>query len=855
MSKKKQKGLFRSPKSNPPEQNIESALSELQSGRFRDAIDLFKTLLKQGPNQEAKEGLAAAYAGRAMQLSAKGMDREALVIWQNRAALGGVEYSIEYVRLLLRLGRINDLLPLYRRLAADESAADLRRLMAEYLAAFYLAGEDAIADTLAEDDPLRTQGGTAREALRAYCEGDDEGVQRHLAGIPFRSPFRDFVQIIKALMLLPEGPEKAAELLDRVKEDSAFADLRRAALNSLLPEQGLMEILPETEPASRDFIFALKGWNDTRRQLWQALHKPGVHPGAKSLFALMHRHRQAMGNDWAQRQGLRLLLQGRAQSGAWLREIRCAALSTLETAQINAWMAEEHSPWTSLNGWEDYVAALGEQQIDDRSLRIALALRRTDNLFDILGKAAFRDEDEELAEAVVEQLERSLAFDPDDRQCHLRLIAYYRRTDRLKSARAVLKPAQERWPEDKAILTAAMEIALAGGAYKKAAGIARDILAVDPINNGIRERLVESHLAHARKHLRGSRPDLAEKSLVDAEQWSSSERSRQSLELLRAFILLTEDSARGKTALRALTETRGNGLNSRLILALEAQRNGLDPTRLLQQLDLLKIPRVDRNDLLAFFRTLREHLDGEKGKPARDLAVYLAVPLKQAAKLRLERNEFESACETLRRADLQPSRLAFAQAALILWQGDPLFVLHAFQAKHENTFYRQATEAELDRLEQALYRANTEGNTRLSHQIGEQLNDLRYLPYSGPSFLSEPPESFRDEDEDMKDFFHETLEMLKTIVRTIGIKAIRQLVNDRSDPLGDIFRNMQRSLGKQVFETLIGSLARGDADERFPEPPQPKSRKGRPGKPKQQTKDNGQGNDEDELSDQLDMFK
>ncbi|CRI65228.1 hypothetical protein THIOKS12280014 [Thiocapsa sp. KS1] len=56
----------------------------------------FKDLLKQAQAGEDSDGLrgglADAYAGRARQLGAKGMHKEALVMWENRAALGCSRY-------------------------------------------------------------------------------------------------------------------------------------------------------------------------------------------------------------------------------------------------------------------------------------------------------------------------------------------------------------------------------------------------------------------------------------------------------------------------------------------------------------------------------------------------------------------------------------------------------------------------------------------------------------------------------------------------------------------------------------------------------------------------------------------
>jgi len=79
-----------------------------------------------------------------------------------------------------------------------------------------------------------------------------------------------------------------------------------------------------------------------------------------------------------------------------------------------------------------------------------------------------------------------------------------------------LEQARIRWPENMRILEVALDTAIEAGAFKKAAGIAREMLALDSINSGVRERLVEAHLAHARKQIPKGRLDLARKELAQA---------------------------------------------------------------------------------------------------------------------------------------------------------------------------------------------------------------------------------------------------------------------------------------------------------------------------------------------------
>lgn len=107
--------------------------------------------------------------------------------------------------------------------AADALPADEIAKRRAQLAACYLSGETAIMEHLAPDDPVVAHGEAAQAALAAYCSGDDETLEQALTAIPFRSPYRDGVHILKALQRLPDQPAQAAVLLARVPAESAFA--------------------------------------------------------------------------------------------------------------------------------------------------------------------------------------------------------------------------------------------------------------------------------------------------------------------------------------------------------------------------------------------------------------------------------------------------------------------------------------------------------------------------------------------------------------------------------------------------------------------------------------------------------
>jgi cellulose synthase operon protein C len=683
------------------------------------------------------------------------MPKEALTIWENRAQMApGLPPESDYCALLLKLGRVESVAGLCRRWADRLDAADLTALRS-HLAAHHLGGAATVADTLPADDPILLQGPAASRALDAYCAGDDAALAEALAAIPFRSPYRDLAQILKALQRLPEAPDEAASGLARVGDQSGFAPLRRAGelgLEGLGGRSGPgPERLAGAGAAARRFALTLAGWGEERQALWEEVRRtPELGPSSlpQALLRLLHRHRARLGEDWARRQALRLLVPGFPKSAGWITQGGARRLSEEERLLVAAWRAEDAAdPWQELQAWKAYYRQLltagTPEPGSDGALRLALILRRADSHLGILAQATPSGDPMSPGAALAEALELSLHHDPEDRDTCERLIRYFLRGKDLKSARRILEPALQRFPRDAGLLTAALDLALASDSFKKAARYAREVLAVDPINTGARERLVKAHLAHARKQIRGGRPDLARKELAEAAEWEPKSgqagRLGEQRAVLGALLELGEDPEAGRAALQHQAAALGGGISAAFALALECESCGRPQAATLKVAGLAKVPVPNQAALGAFLGRLRAHLEGAEGL-ARPVRTLIESPLRNAAGWPLPQGECESACETLRRARLPRARQAFAEAALRRWPGNPVFVLHAFEARQESGT-RYPSDADLDRLEAAWQRAQSSGDQRTAHRIGEIIRSLSPFglpplgPGRGPTFV------------------------------------------------------------------------------------------------------------------------
>ena len=359
----------------------------------------------------------------------------------------------------------------------------------------------------------------------------------------------------------------------------------------------------------------------------------------------------------------------------------------------------------------------------------------------------------------------------------------------------------------------APDLALAADSFKKAARYAREILALDPINTGARERLVKAHLAHARKQIRGGRLELARKELAEAAAWEPGSgrggRLSEQRAILGALLELAQDPESGRAALKDQVAALGGGITAAFALALECESCGRPQATTLRALGLAKVPVPNQSELSAFLGRLRTHLEGGEGL-SRPVRVLIENPLRLAAAWPLPQGECESACETLRRARLPRAWQAFAEAALRRWPERPIFVLHAFEARQASGT-RYPSEADLDRLDAAWQRAQEAGDQRTAHRIGEVLAALSPFglpppgPGRGPTFVFK--EEDEDEDRDLTQLGMDPEEALRMFIELMGVDRLLDMMG-LSAKERKPFKALERQAGRAAVIEVIMDLVR-----------------------------------------------
>jgi len=205
----------------------------LRHGRFKEAVELYKQLLKQEARPEWRDALADAYLGRAKALFAKGLFKEAEIVLGNAAALDGAVKEPQFlISCLVRQGQLDKALAQgLKHVGTDALEPGEGRLLSELTAAMFLARPVPLA-ARDSDPPARVEwiaaANAARNALAALrAQKPADEIEPFIAAIPARSAFGPVRLFVKSLII--DDPAKARRLIDGVPQASPFGPLRLAA--------------------------------------------------------------------------------------------------------------------------------------------------------------------------------------------------------------------------------------------------------------------------------------------------------------------------------------------------------------------------------------------------------------------------------------------------------------------------------------------------------------------------------------------------------------------------------------------------------------------------------------------------
>ncbi len=602
-------GLRRPVFAPSPDALAERGADALRRGRFKDATEIYKQLIRQNPQPEWRQRLGDAYAGRARALVEKGMFKEAAIVLENTlAADGTIREPLLYLSCLVRQGQHQKARRVALASIARLPTPDTARL-ADFAAVLALASP---APAAAEVNPpggdrWAEQNRAAQVALQAWLQGSPpDEVDRLLGGIPLRSPFGPARLILKSLIIPPDAAAKARALVAMVPAESAFAAARGAVEAALADDQDLLDRWSGLRPAQQQFVAETRGLRTAATALLNHV-LDAERRGPAALFGLLIRPGSPLPEDGLRTACLNLLPAIPQRIPEFER--RFGTLPALDRNRTLALAAEANSDWDSVpHHWRAVAKVLADENAPQARLAQAVVLRHLADLA-LKHPDAWDDPDVPDRDPVAHYLERSIAADPEHLPATLDLLERYRTDDDPKGWHRAAEDAAQRFPGNVAVLLHAVNAAVARNAYKKAVGFARQVLTVDPINIAVRDRMIELQLAHARKQMRSGRADLAGKALREAAEWERPEAPSAALRIGRTLVAMTpaqgsgtRDTLRPPDTLRTVVQDAGDATLGWFCVALEASMMGWPDARMQPfqpELEAAEHSEPDRATILA----------------------------------------------------------------------------------------------------------------------------------------------------------------------------------------------------------------------------------------------------------------
>jgi tetratricopeptide (TPR) repeat protein len=715
------------PTANASDAQERLALVHLEKGRFRDAVDCYKKLVKTQRRTEWVDGLAKAYAGRAKVLAEKGMFREAIELWRSRTELCGTPlWEGSYIGWLVSDGRLDEVLGyLFARRSASGSGVvsdskqnvEIAALEAQ-LAPVLLVADEAYVTKLPAETLLVQHRPLALAALTAYAHKDTPALEAALVGIPFRSPYRDLRLVLKA-MLLWETDRSAARLaIDRLSEDGPFEPLAAPLRTLLALGAERLRRWGKLNHSQHMMALDLMGCPHTYAPLVRALAVANADAdlAPSALFDLVQRHSRDLPESiatrawqwlspWAVRRGCE---NPRIFGNPTEVAQECAVALALDI-QGKSRHAESH--------WSNAAQQMSDGDDANDRLRTALILRH------MAYKPRHLSPEGILDKTGAEMLTKSLEFDVHDCDAFVRLVRFWRKHDDLKLSREHIDLGLRYFPNDISLLTESVETALAAGAIKKASTVALHLLELDPLNRQVPLMIGNAHLSHAVKYIAADNLKAAIKEINEATNWLSEIVDQARIHLLQAWTKPVGSDERLRLTHLAAAMWGGGlaagwrlvreakvaftrfGLSSSVWLLDEA---GIDSSKALTATDILDLALV---------------LEQEPVHKAMDiLAPWHKAIATVASTLVLDAQMTVRICEALSRHHEHDWVEKFANSARERWPDQPIFVYHAVAAR----FARQhciENDRDYEDIEMACKQARQSKDLRLVVRIETLLHN------------------------------------------------------------------------------------------------------------------------------------
>ncbi|MFK5969998.1 MAG: hypothetical protein QM487_07780 [Candidatus Marithrix sp.] len=722
----------------------------LIKGKYKEATDIYKKLLKIEQRQEWQAGLAKAYLLRAENLATKGMYKEAVVLWENRAIIcNNKELFEQYIYWLVEARYYSRAVSSLMEANTYLSSETLQLLLTK-LGILFFKEHSEFMIAFPQDIPLAKHYQIIQQALTAYHQNNKLLCEEYISQIPFRSPYRDFHFIFKALLIIYSDQDLANKLLSKIANDSPYSKFAKLIKLVITPPNiNLLTKFAELNLTEREFISDLKGWNKQQFKTITTLKTISQRKiSNKIILELLIDNKKTFGEQYVQQSCLAILPT--YPSGIKLYEKAFTPLSEFEKNRILALNYEQQDRLLiAKKHWQICIEILTKNR-NQNSLKIALIFRHQVAILKQYGE--FLDK-----KYAPEFLIESLNFDPNDKECFLDLILWYKKNKQLKDCYKWIETAVIQLPQDNDILFMAMEAATDRKSFKKALKYAVTLLKTDPINIKALNIASSSHIAHAQKLIKNARYPLAHKELQEATKFERTatgiiQINQGLLELQeQKFIkpirliekrevkplkpinskqlqILTKQYPQAIMLLQEGVQLAGGGILGLFQLVIITQKQNIDfnmiyPLVTDPKLKLLAIKNLPTQHEVLELINLINHYAKEGIIFLYDTIEQIKAHILNIIKIKLPKHDMLSLCKCLKNIEHHEILEKFATNSLKRWKQQPAFIFYQIYGIVKGTVW-YLSEQQLDKLQKAADNAKQQGDEYTAIMIAKFVEQM-----------------------------------------------------------------------------------------------------------------------------------
>ncbi len=546
---------------NPEFSTSAQALAQLNSGEYRDAIELYKTLP---------------------------MEEREIYSQHIKPPHKSLSYCIAWHIQAKNTAEIQQLLKQLTAKQLDKDYPDL----AAWLGFLVITDHPEFGQELPKNSAFALHLALAQKALQSYQTKNWAGVDETLKQLPYRSAFKDFRSLLKAAIITTTSITDAQALLATIPANSPYWQSAKLLLACTQKGSALAFQMTGFNPQKRELIGEIKAFDEKQLKVIERLSQQTQPLSDPVKFNLAIQYQSLFGLELTQKFCLTMLATYPAGKREY--ENTFGSLDPFEENRLKALIHEKNNgEYDTEFYWRQCLKVLRTTE-PGNSLKAALILRRI---------ATGQDESKQVLTLI-----ESLDYDSEDRDSYLKILRYYGQNQKeTDNNKRWLAKALQKFPQDIDVLTFAIAANMRNKAFEEAIQHALEILKADPLNYFAKKILFESHLAQARKLMQGKNYPLANSEIQQMETLKMGKSYVLHVQLIRSFFCFADqDKEQGLNRIvDVLSKMNPDPVNAHFQGALEALLTGLPVATILKELAPLKdhvLPALEMERLILLLK-------------------------------------------------------------------------------------------------------------------------------------------------------------------------------------------------------------------------------------------------------------